>query len=330
MEAVQQWRTAIEFLTKASEFYYMGKPIITDEQFDKLATKCGFNNVGAKVDSVDVGKHYRQMYSLQKHYEDEGFENPLSKVADISYSPKLDGAAISLLYLNGILVQALTRGDGIEGQIITDKMYINKSIPLLIKGLKVDIFQVTGEVVASKEIENSRNYAAGALNLKDLEEFKTRAITFIAHDCYPSVCALDDNTYDANMSILSRIGFSTVKDPELQNIYPTDGIVYRVNSNTLAESMGYTSKYPRFAYALKERQDTVETEIIDVEWNVGRSGRVTPIAILKPVMIDGKSVSRATLNNPGFIEALDLHIGNTVAIRLAGMIIPEIVHKVDA
>jgi DNA ligase (NAD+) len=330
MEALSQRSAAIEFLTRASELYYSGKPIISDYQFDILAAEYGFDTVGAKPGSAKTGRHYQQMYSLQKYYEDEGFDNPLSGITDISYSPKLDGAAISLLYYNGMLIQALTRGDGIEGQLITDKVYINKSVPTNISGLHLDIFQVTGEIVASKEIKNSRNYAAGALNLKDLEEFKTRAITFVAHDCYPSVCSLNDNTYDANMSVLSRMGFCTVKDPELHNIYPTDGIVYRVNNNEIAQTLGYTSKHPRFAYALKERQNAVETQILEVEWNVGRSGRITPIAILKPIMIDGKEVSRATLNNPGFIEALDLRIGDTVAVRLAGMIIPEIVHKVDA
>ena len=94
--------------------------------------------------------------------------------------------------------------------------------------------------------------------------------------------------------------------------------------------MGYTSKHPRGAYAKKDRQEAVETKIIAVEWGVGKSGKVTPVAILEPVMIGDKVVSRATLNNQGFIEALGICIGDTVAVALAGMIIPQVLHKVDA
>ncbi len=320
----------IEFLNKASETYYAGSPIISDEQFDAMAELYDFKSVGAKA-SGKTGNHFYRMYSLQKYYEDELKENPLSAYKDISYSVKLDGAAISLFYYNGALVQALTRGDGVEGQIITDKMIIGKTVPPWVKfglqkGLIPAEFQVSGEIVASKEIPNSRNYASGAINLKDVNEFRTRAVTFIAHDCYPHLT----DTYEGDMKELSKAGFSTVKDPDLDKIYPTDGLVYRINKHIEADILGYTAKHPRFAYARKERQGTVDTEILDVEWNTGRTGRVTPVAIIKPVMIDGKEVSRATLNNPGFIESLDLRIGDTVAIRLAGMIIPEIVHKVDA
>lgn len=317
--------TVLDFLAKASEAYYSGVPFISDEQFDRLADSVNYKSVG-HIATGKIGRHFYQMYSLQKFYEDEGTCNPLSEYSDISYSLKLDGAAISLYYDNNVLIQALTRGDGIEGQVITDKMYIGRTVPLEISKNSIKELQVTGEIVASKTIENSRNYAAGALNLKNLDEYKTRAVTFIAHDCYPHIT----DTYEGDMEYLSRLGFQTVKDIDLDKIYPNDGLVYRINKHKLADSLGYTSKYPRFAYARKERQDCVETEIIGVEWNTGRTGRVTPVALLKPVIVEGKEVSRATLNNPGFIEALDLRIGDTVAIRLAGMIIPEVVHKVDA
>jgi len=126
-----------------------------------------------------------------------------------------------------------------------------------------------------------------------------------------------------------RLGFNTVKESELDKIYPSDGIVFRLNDNAAYASAGYTSKHPKGAYALKERQEAVETTILAVEWNTSRLGKVVPTAILKPVMVGDKEISRATLNNPGFIEALDLRIGDTVAIRLAGMIIPEVCHKVS-
>lgn len=315
----------IPFLDQCSAKYYEGNPIISDAQFDRLAEFYKYDKVGHTSVEAKTAKHYKQMFSLQKFYEDENKENPLKDYTDISYSPKLDGAAISLLYHKGVLVQALTRGDGIDGQLITDKMYTGKVVPLSIR-TNEEYLQVTGEVVAPKAVDNARNYAAGALNLKDLEEFKTRAIVFIAYDCFPYAT----DTYDKDMVVLSKLGFRTVKENDLIEVYPTDGIVYRLNKHDEALIRGYTTKYPRFAYARKERQDCVETTIIGVEWNVGRTGRVTPVALLEPTMVDGKMVTRATLNNPGFIEALHICIGDKVAIRLAGMIIPEVVYKIDA
>ncbi len=311
-----------EFLDRASKAYYAGNPFISDEVFDQLASQFQYNKVGAQESGQKV-RHAFQMYSLQKHYEDEG-ARPLQGVSDVSASPKLDGAAISLLYVDGVLVRALTRGDGVEGQDITDKFLATSLVPHVIE--YTGILQVTGEVCAPKHIENARNYAAGALNLKSLDEFKTRAVNFFAYGAYPN----PTQTYNKDMEVLKDLGFATVKEPDLHNIYPCDGIVYRVNSNGLFNEMGYTAKHPRGAYALKERQEAVETQILDVEWQVGKSGKVTPVAILAPVMIGDAEVSRATLNNPGFIETLGIEIGDTVAIVRSGEIIPKILYKVDA
>lgn len=313
-----------QFLNTASRAYYAGQPIISDEQFDRLADSCGYSSVGAQVQG-NTAKHLYQMYSLQKYYEDEG-KRPLEGHTDLAMSIKLDGAAISLLYVDGELVQALTRGDGVEGQIITDKLLAHKGlVPHKIDGLQ-GVYQVTGEIVAPKHIENARNYAAGALNLKSVDEFKTRAISFFAYGIQPSV----ETTHTGDLAKLRRFGFQVINEPELDKIYPCDGIVFRVNNNDQFYNMGYTAKHPRGAYAKKERAPHVETKLLDVEWQVGKSGKVTPVAILEPVMIGDAMVSRATLNNPGFIEMLDLRIGDTVAIIRSGEIIPCILHKVDA
>ena len=230
-----------------------------------------------------------------------------------------------MLYVDGILVQALTRGDGTEGQLITDKMYEHGSlVPLNIQ--LTGTIQITGEIVAPLHVENSRNYAAGSLNLKDLNEFKTRAIEFFAYQATPSL----RKHWSDDMTVLKYHGFNTVLEPDLGKIYPSDGIVVRVENNHQFEQLGYTSKHPRGAYARKERAAHVETKLLAVEWNVGKTGKVTPTAILEPVKIGDALVSRATLNNPGFIEALDLQIGDTVAVARAGEIIPCILHKVDA
>ncbi len=315
-----------QYLDIASQAYYAGKPIISDEQFDALADSINYNAVGATVDGVK-GKHYKQMYSLQKYYEDEGTKRPLQGISDVSASIKLDGAAISLLYIDGVLVRALTRGDGIEGQDITDKILASKLVPINITSEGVPLcMQITGEVVAPINIENARNYAAGALNLKSIDEFCQRALSFYAYGVYPYLT----DTHNRDMSTLDSYGFNTCKALDLEKIFPNDGMVFRANKNSVFEEMGYTSKHPKGAYALKIRAEHVETKLLDVEWQVGKSGKVTPVAILEPVYIGDALVSRATLNNPGFIESLGIEIGDTVAVIRAGEIIPCITHKVEA
>ena len=311
-----------QFLDSASKAYYAGSPIISDEQFDRLADSVGYSAVGAKQHE-NKEKHLYQMYSLQKYYEDEGTQ-PLQGIRSIATSVKLDGAAISLLYVDGFLVRGLTRGDGIEGQLITEKLLATKIVPHEIphKG----VVQITGEFVAPMNIENARNYAAGSLNLKDVQEFKTRALSFFAYGVQPSLA----ETFNKDMDLLKSFGFGVINEPDLDKIFPCDGVVFRVNDNKQFYEMGYTSKHPRGAYAKKERAAHVETKLLDVEWQVGKSGKVTPVAILEPVYIGDALVSRATLNNPGFIEMLDLRIGDTVAVIRSGEIIPCILHKVDA
>jgi DNA ligase (NAD+) len=311
------------FLDTAAAAYYAGSPIISDEVFDRLAESSGYADVGAKQHE-NLHKHYHRMYSLQKFYEDEGVA-PLAEYKDKTCTVKLDGAAISLLYAEGVLIQALTRGDGVAGTDITDKMYARKDlVPLGVE--RMEVFQVTGEIVAPKAVVNSRNYAAGSLNLKDLEDFKTRAVSFYAYGVFPST----ETTFTQDMFNLEVLGFDTVYANDLHNIYECDGLVFRVNNNADFDALGYTAKFPKGAYAKKERQEAVETQILSVEWGVGKSGKITPVAILAPVMIGDKCVTRATLNNPDFIEALGLCIGDTVGVILGGEIIPCITHKVDA
>lgn len=312
----------INFLDSCSAAYYAGSPIVPDDVFDHLADSVGYGKVGAKQHD-NIHKHMYQMYSLQKFYEDEGKDNPLRGEKDISFSHKLDGAAISLLYIDGQLSRVLTRGDGKEGTDITDKFLGSHLVPQVLH--HSGVIQITGEVAAPKHIPNARNYAAGALNLKDINEFRTRAIEFFAYGMSPS----QYDTYDEDLELLKRLGFNTVKDFDLDKIYPTDGIVFRVNSNKRFEELGYTSKFPKGAYAKKDRPDGAETKIIDVVWQVGKSGKVTPVAMLEPVVLGDATITRATLNNIAFIEQLDIQIGDTVHIIRSGEIIPCITHKVE-
>jgi DNA ligase (NAD+) len=266
-----------QYLDSASAAYYAGSPFITDEQFDRLAESIGYNAVGAKQNSK-TERHLFQMYSLQKYYEDEGTQ-PLQGIRNISTSIKLDGAALSLLYVDGHLVRVLTRGDGVEGQIVTDKFLGNPIVPQTVPFSGV--YQVTGEIVAPINIENARNYAAGALNLKDAAEFQSRALSFFAYGVQPSLC----DTFNQDMAELKMAGFGVINEPDLDKIFPCDGVVFRVNDNHQFYQMGYTAKHPRGAYAKKERAAHVETKLLAVEWQVGKSGKVSPVAILEPVLL---------------------------------------------
>ena len=263
------------------------------------------------------------MFSLQKFYEDEGKANPLSSETNVSYSIKLDGAAISILYIEGELSRVLTRGDGKEGTDITEKFIGSNLIP---QTLHCDgIVQITGEIAAPKHVPNARNYASGSLSLKDINEFRTRSIEFFAYGMQPT----QYDTYEEDMDLLKRVGFNTVRDTDLDKVYPTDGLVYRINSNKRFEELGYTSHHPRGAYAKKERSAGAVTTIKDVVWQVGKSGKVTPVALLEPVLLGDATVSRATLNNIAFIEELDIQIGDSVHVIRSGEIIPCITHKVE-
>lgn len=311
-----------EYLNKCARDYYNGNPTVSDEVFDRLSDSCGFTEVGTRQHE-HIEKHLYPMFSLQKLYEDEGKASPLKGFLNIDTSPKIDGAALSLLYTEGRLVRALTRGDGIEGTNVTEKFLVSKFVPLEIS--LPGVVQITGEIAAPNHIENARNYAAGALNLKDSEEFKTRAVTFFAYGIQPYLTEY----FDRDMSILSSEGFNTVKDPDIQHIYPCDGVVHRLNNNALFLEQGYTNSHPRGAYALKQRGQAVETKLLNVEWQVGKSGKITPVAILEPVLVGDAKVSRATLNNMAFIDALGIKIGDTVAIERAGEVIPCVLYKVE-
>ena len=308
-------------LRRAALSYYNGKPMMSDEEFDRLSELCNFEEVGHSGGKV---KHYYQMFSLQKVFDNEiNTNNPFQAYKKpVVVTPKLDGAAVSLLYVEGSLHRALTRGDGKKGIDVTE--HLKTRVPHSINGTSPPVVQVTGEVVAPKTIKNSRNYAAGALNLKDTKEFASRELLFIAHGVQPYI----RETWTKDMNLLSGWKFWTVLENEWTQ-YPHDGYVFRIDSNKDFENFGYTSHHPRGAYALKRRQKGVKTILVDVIWNVGKSGVVAPVAILKPVEIDDAIISRATLHNIAFIEDLNLEIGCEVEVIRSGEIIPRIVRRVD-
>lgn len=308
------------YLRLCNQAYVEGNPLIPDEVYDRLVENTQLAN---EVGHIEVGEqrytHPYQMYSLQKVFHGEDTEPDwFSKHAHIM-TTKLDGAAVSLTYIDGELHQALTRGDGKQGLDITDKMRFVVPRYIRLEGL----VQITGEIVAPKTIPNARNYASGALNLKDVEEFKNRDLTFIAYGVQPYIT----DSWLHDMKLLSDTGIESITLSDY-SMFPNDGKVVRVDSNSIFESLGYTSHHPRGAFALKKRQAGVVTELLDVEWNVGKSGAVSPVAILSPCIIGDAIVSRATLHNIGYIEALGLEIGCNVEVIRSGEIIPRVVRRV--
>jgi len=317
-----------DLLDKASKAYFEGSPFLSDEEFDALATKEGYERVGYNPDAKR--KHLFPLYSLQKVFEGE--DTPPTYKGKVTVTPKLDGAAIAIQYKKGKLNKVITRGDGVAGVDITDKFMFSDLIPKQLwsklKFKDFDNLQITGEIVAPKDIPNARNYAAGALNLKDVNEFRNRDLTFIAYSVEPSI----SHSYKLDMSSLLYEGFNIATSDQSNdwNEFPNDGKVIRVDDNTEYAKLGYTSHHPRGAYALKTREEGIETTLLDVVWQTGKSGKVTPVAILDPIEIDDAMISRATLNNMAYIKSLNLEIGCRVKVIRAGKIIPRIIERVSS
>ena len=307
-----------DFIEKAACAYYSGYPIISDEEFDAIVAKYNYNAVGHQV--TDGVPHMFRMYSLQKVFSLDDIPTPNSKYIR---TPKLDGAAVSLLYVNGHFALGLTRGDGNLGRDITLKL--EELVPVSIP-MKGEV-QITGEVVCPSSVPNARNVASGSLNLKDIHEFRARArdLVFVAYDMQ---FEKDYSNYIDAMNALAHEGFNVVTTFDHSN-YPTDGWVYRINDQKSFQKMGYTAHHPRGAFALKEQKEGVHTELLDVVWQVGKSGVVSPVAILSPVEVEGAIVSRATLHNIEYIRSLELEIGCTVEVIRSGEIIPRILRRVD-
>jgi NAD-dependent DNA ligase len=305
------------FLEKASVMYYSGTPILSDAEFDALARLYNYDTVGHTV--TDGIPHLYKMYSLQKVFDLNAVESSTSPMVR---TPKLDGAAVSLQYVNGHIAQALTRGDGNLGRDITLKLEELVPNVISIKGK----IQITGEVVAPDTIPNARNFAAGSLNLKDLMEFRSRAkdLRFVAYDIQGAEYERLTNAMDH----LAQNGFEVITHFDATG-YPTDGEVFRVDNYDAFYKLGYTAHHPRGAFALKEQKEGVTTELLDVVWQVGKSGVVSPVAILRPVEVGDALVSRATLHNIEYIRSLNLEIGCSVEVIRSGEIIPRIVRRVD-
>jgi len=309
-------------------YYDLSAPEISDAEFDTLYEQLekveaaqgwtAFDSPTVKVGGK-AGKvaHPYKLYSLKKVYD----ETEVDSIFDVK-TPKIDGANLTLVYKRNKLVLALTRGNGEYGDNV---LHVASAITNIPKNTNsdYDLIVVNGECVTDNTVENFRNYVSGALGLKSNEEFKTRNIKFIAHD----MLGVSIN-YTTRMTILKNMGFTTVLEDVSK--YPTDGVVFRLNSYKESLHLGYTAKYPRFAIALKPRGLSVVTTTLQaVEWAIGRTGTVNPTGVISPVVIDDAVISRVTLHNIGIIEEHNLGLGDTVEIERAGGVIPKFIRVVE-
>ena len=317
--------------------------------------------VGSKFKKVT---HDRQMLSLGNLFDfDEvrDFDKKISKVVNnYTYTAdmKIDGLSVSIKYRNGYLEQAATRGDGVIGEDITENVKTIRSIPLRIP--YVDDLEVRGEIFISKSnfdkmneereaqgldlFRNPRNAAAGTMRQLDPKIVSKRKLDayihyMIAdngiHNHYESLMFLKEQGFKINdqtkacKNIEEVIDYiNHVEEVRFDLPYEIDGVVIKVNEFDLYDSIGYTAKYPKWAIAYKFKALEVETILEDIKFQIGRTGVVKPVAELKPVMISGSLVSRATLHNEDFVNERDIHIGDYVVVRKAGEIIPEVLRVV--
>ena len=317
-------------IQKHSKLYYDDyAPEITDAEFDQLYDKLeamesaqGWRDhdsptfrVGGKAGKVT---HPYPLYSLRKVYDiDE-----VDAFMDVRL-PKIDGTNLSLIYTNGKLSLAVTRGNGERGEDVTHLVEGITNIPTRID-THLDEVVINGECVTNNEVDNFRNYVSGALGLKSAKEFAERNIIFIAHDWLGT-----EINYKARMSIIKNMGFFTVLEDDAWT-YPMDGVVYRADSYAKCLRLGYTSKFPKFAVALKEREtETAITTLQDVLWVVGRTGTVNPTAVIDPVVLEDATISRVTLHNLGIIEEHNLGLGDMIQIERAGGVIPKFLRVIE-
>ncbi len=374
----QSYLKKIYEFKKHNKFYYENSsPLISDKEYDKLKKeildlekkytflKNNFSpsqTVGFKPSKNFLKfKHRQKMLSLSNAFKEEdliNFEkkifNFLNKKVYLEYSvePKIDGISASLTYKNGVLVYGVSRGDGREGEIITDNLKTIKDIPHKVENSNFpkDI-EIRGEVFINKNdfekikgtFANPRNAASGSLRQKNSAETSKIPLNFIAY----TFGYFEDNKFKLQSDFLNDLqiwGFKTskynkiVKDisglvslhnkfekERFQLEYDVDGLVYKVNNLQLQKRLGFTSNAPRWAIAHKFSADYTYSEILNIDIQVGRTGALTPVAKVKAVNIGGVVVSNATLHNEDEILRKDIRIGDTVKIERAGDVIPHVI-----
>lgn len=390
-DVLAEYGSLVATVNKARHEYYVAdSPTLSDAEYDKLYHRLLDLEalypqlVTADSPSRQVGgvaskafapvKHLSRMYSLEDVFsfdeltrwftkttralEQEGYSVPgwLTEV-------KIDGLAVNLLYRNGVLERAATRGDGATGEDVTHNVMTIKNVPHRLEGTGYpDVLEVRGEVfIASQDFRilnesmvasgktpfaNPRNAAAGSLRQKDASITASRPLSMFVHGVGETVALGIKNQSDMYARLegwgLPVSPYMEVQ-PDLEQVFEfirkfgerrheliheIDGVVVKVDSFDVQDALGYTSRVPRWAVAYKYPPEEVHTKLLDIRVDVGRTGRVTPYAVMEPVFVSGSTVERATLHNQDVVKSKGVLIGDTVVLRKAGDVVPEIVAPV--
>lgn len=378
IERIDQLRE--ELHTHNYNYYVLNAPVITDQEFDHLMRELqdleakhpehfdpnspsvrvgsdlnkNFKQVGHKYPMLSLGNTYSQA-EVTEFYD--RVSKSLNEDFEICCEMKFDGTSISLTYEHGKLVQAVTRGDGVRGDDVTDNVKTIRTIPLILHGDYPDSFEMRGEILMPWDVfeelnrerelreeplfANPRNAASGTLKSQNSAVVASRKLD--AYLYYMLGENLPHDGHYENLMEAEKWGFKishiTKKVHSLQEIFDfinywdverknlpvaTDGIVLKVNSLRQQRNLGYTAKSPRWAIAYKFQAERALTRLNKVTYQVGRTGAITPVANLDPVQLSGTTVRRASLHNADIIASLDLHIGDMVYVEKGGEIIPKI------
>lgn len=363
-------------------YYVLAEPSISDFEFDQLLKELEYlenqfpefkspesptQKVGGQtIDGFVTEKHKRAMLSLGNTYNEDELKEFDERVRnstgldEIEYvcELKIDGLAISVFFENGELVKAVTRGDGVQGDIVTENVKTIRNLPKKLKGDFPADFEVRGEIFMHRKgferlneqriqageptYANPRNVASGSLKIKDSSEVAKRPLDIFLYQLYE-----DRNTFSTHSDSLDAafswglpvpgtsktckgidqvIDFLHEWDNKRHDLsFDTDGVVIKVNSKRLQEELGFTAKTPRWAIAYKFQTETASTLLLGITYQVGRTGAITPVAELQPVQLLGTTVKRASLHNANEMARLDVRVGDTVFVEKGGEIIPKIV-----
>jgi DNA ligase (NAD+) len=369
-------------------YYEEAAPTISDREYDRLYQELvelegRFPNLvtldsptrrvgGKPLKAFEPVAHRVPMLSLDNTYSEEEVANFYARVTrllpgekiPVVIEPKVDGVAVSLLYENGRLRQAATRGDGLVGDDITQNIKTIRSVPERLRGAAPELLEVRGEVYMDKRgfeklnderkkeglalFANPRNAAAGSLKQLDPAIVAQRPLGVVFYGTGATE-GVDVDLHSEIFPLLKKLGLPASEkfwvDDSVEGIvkairaldhirhdfaYQTDGAVVKVNSFAQRERLGFTAKSPRWAIAYKYEAERVETRLIDIVIQVGRTGILTPVAVLEPVFVSGSTVARATLHNEDEIKRHDIRIGDTVVIEKAGEVIPAVVEVVKS
>lgn len=369
-------------------YYEEAAPVISDREYDKLyqelvdletkfphlvTSDSPTQRVGGKpLQAFAQIRHRLPMLSLDNTYSKEEVANfykrmtrllPDQKIP-VVIEPKVDGVAVSVMYENGKLKYAATRGDGVVGDDITQNIKTIKSVPHQLRGTAPKVFEVRGEAYLDKKgfeklnqereaaglplFANPRNAAAGSLKHLDPKVAAKRPLGMIFYGT-GAVEGAEVDLHSKIFPLFKKLGLPTHEDwcsadaidqilnaigdlDEVRGDFPyeTDGAVIKVDAFKQREQLGFTAKSPRWAIAYKYAAERVETKLLDIKVQVGRTGILTPVAVLEPVLVSGSTVSRATLHNEDEIKRKDIRIGDTVVIEKAGEVIPAVVEVVQS